>query len=135
VDPDRDLAGAVRAARELLGQGYSVVWFPEGRRSLDGRLQEFQAGVGVLLQQTAAKTVPVAISGTFEAWPRQRRWPHRAPVAVAFGQPLDLRGASDPAAIRRLLERAVGDLLASMNKRSAVEKTHDDDRSHRRDVA
>jgi long-chain acyl-CoA synthetase len=135
VDPDRDLAGAVRAARELLRQGYSVVWFPEGRRSLDGRLQEFQAGVGVLLQQTAAKTVPVAISGTFEAWPRQRRWPHRAPVAVAFGQPLDLRGSSEPAAIRRLLERAVGDLLASMNKGGSVEKTHDDDRSHRRDVA
>src|SRR5690606_13938281 len=39
VDPDRDLAGAVETARTLLSDGHSVVWFPEGRRSPDGKLE------------------------------------------------------------------------------------------------
>jgi long-chain acyl-CoA synthetase len=74
IDPDRDLAGAVRTAQGLLQRGYSVVWFPEGRRSPSGELQAFQAGVGVLLQAGAVTVVPTAIRGTFAAWPK-RRWP------------------------------------------------------------
>jgi long-chain acyl-CoA synthetase len=113
VDADRDLATAVRTARELLEQGHSVVWFPEGRRSPDGQLQEFQPGVGVLLQGTATTVIPAAITGTFAAWPKHRRWPRRARVEIAFGEELALGGAREPAAIRTLLEQAVRDLLSS----------------------
>jgi long-chain acyl-CoA synthetase len=135
VDADRDLAAAVRTARGLLEQGHTVVWFPEGRRSPDGRLQEFQPGVGVLLNDTSASVIPAAITGTFAAWPRDRRWPRRAHVEVAFGTPLELRESREPASVRRAIERAVGDLLTSMRSSDSVEKPHDDERSHRPDVA
>jgi long-chain acyl-CoA synthetase len=124
VDADRDLAAAVRTAHELLEQGHSVVWFPEGRRSPDGRLQSFQPGVGAVLQGTAAAVVPCAITGTFAAWPRHRRWPRLARVEVAFGEPLDIDAAQAPAAVAGLLESAVGDLLESGGgERSKVEKS------------
>ena len=79
VDPDRDLAAAVRTARELLDRGYDVVWFPEGRRSPTGELQKFEGGVGVLAKGLAAAVVPAAIDGTFEAWPKHRQSAGRAP--------------------------------------------------------
>jgi RimJ/RimL family protein N-acetyltransferase len=87
VDPDRDLAGAIRIARSLLQQGYSIVWFPEGRRSPTGTLESFQGGVGLLLEDAHVPAVPTAIFGTFEAWPKHARRPRRYRLAVAFGKP------------------------------------------------
>jgi long-chain acyl-CoA synthetase len=116
VDPDRDLAGAIRTARELLRRGHSVVWFPEGRRSPTGRLESFQSGIGLLLQDGTATAVPAAIRGAFDAWPKHRRWPRPHPVDVAFGEPLahappDLPG-EDAERWRVGLEDAVRALLA-----------------------
>ena len=112
VDPDRDLAAAVHTARELLDQGYDVVWFPEGRRSPTGELQMFEGGVGVLAKDTAAAVVPAAIGGTFAAWPKHRRWPRLGRVRVAFGAPVDVAGSERPSEIRVSLESAVRRLLA-----------------------
>jgi long-chain acyl-CoA synthetase len=114
VDPDRDLAGAVRTARDLLARGYDVVWFPEGKRSPTGALQEFEGGVGVLIEGIAAAVVPVAIDGTFAAWPKHRRWPRPARVRVAFGNPLELASGRQPEQIRSALESAVRRLLAEL---------------------
>jgi long-chain acyl-CoA synthetase len=114
VDADRDLAAAVRTARQLLDQGYDVVWFPEGRRSPTGELQGFQSGVGVLAAGIAAAIVPAAIDGTFAAWPKHRRWPRATRVRVAFGVPLDTAGTQQPAELRTSLERAVRRLLAEL---------------------
>jgi long-chain acyl-CoA synthetase len=114
VDPDRDLAAAVRTARELLAQGYDVVWFPEGRRSPTGELQELAPGVGVLVHGIAAAVVPVAIAGSFDAWPVHRPWPRPARVRVAFGEPLDGAGALQPGAVRTRLEHAMRGLLAAL---------------------
>jgi 1-acyl-sn-glycerol-3-phosphate acyltransferase len=49
----------------------------------------FLPGIGVLLQKTPVPVVPVSIQGTFEAWPRQHRFPYPHPVIVRFGHPLD----------------------------------------------
>jgi long-chain acyl-CoA synthetase len=114
VDPDRDLAAAVRTARELLARGYDVVWFPEGQRSPTGELQQFQGGVGVLIEGIDAAVVPVAIDGTFAAWPKHRRWPRPARVRVTFGEPLELASGRQPAQVRSALEGAVRRLLAAL---------------------
>jgi long-chain acyl-CoA synthetase len=117
VDPDRDLAAALRTARDLLRQGYSIVWFPEGRRSPTGELGPFYGGIGQLVLETEARVVPTAIGGTFAAWPKQRRLPRIRPVSVTFGEPLRLRdSAADGRAAARIsstLERAVRTLLST----------------------
>jgi long-chain acyl-CoA synthetase len=119
IDPDRDLAGAIRTARALLEQGYSVVWFPEGRRSPTGELEPFQAGVGLLLQSSAAVAVPAAIRGTFEAWPKHRRWPRPHALGVAFGEPIGTVAAAGDSSrgsaqhVRAALEGSVRTLLAA----------------------
>lgn len=118
VDPDRDLAGAIRTARELLARGHDVVWFPEGRRSPTGQLQPFEGGVGVIARGAGVAVVPAAIDGTFAAWPKHRRWPRLKRVRVAFGTPLYITD-EQPAEIRASLEDAVRRLLADLGTPAA----------------
>jgi long-chain acyl-CoA synthetase len=116
VDPDRDLAAAIETARSLLRRGYSVVWFPEGRRSPTGELGPFLHGIGRVVLHSNADAVPVAIRGTFDAWPKQRLLPRLNRVSVTFGEPLCFfeQDADGRAAVRisEDLENSVRALLS-----------------------
>ena len=61
----RDAAKAsVEAAADALRSGLHIVVYPEGTRSLDGRLSTFKKGPFFLAQETQAPIVPIALSGT-----------------------------------------------------------------------
>jgi 1-acyl-sn-glycerol-3-phosphate acyltransferase len=61
----RDAAKAsVEAAAKALRSGLDMLVFPEGTRSIDGRLASFKKGPFFLAQETGAPIVPIAISGT-----------------------------------------------------------------------
>jgi 1-acyl-sn-glycerol-3-phosphate acyltransferase len=55
---------SVLAAGEALRSGLHILVYPEGTRSLDGRLSTFKKGPFYLAQETQAPIIPVAISGT-----------------------------------------------------------------------
>jgi len=85
ANPERSaLMGIIRVLR---GGGAALI-FPEGSRSTDGELQTAQPGVGMIIAKTGAPVVPVAISGTYEAFSRDRFFPRRHPVVVRVGEPL-----------------------------------------------
>lgn len=61
----RDAAQAsVIAAGEALKSGLNILVFPEGTRSVDGRLSMFKKGPFFLAMETQAPIVPIALSGT-----------------------------------------------------------------------
>jgi 1-acyl-sn-glycerol-3-phosphate acyltransferase len=61
----RDAAQAsVEAAAEALRSGLHILVYPEGTRSLDGRLSTFKKGPFFLAQETQAPIIPIALSGT-----------------------------------------------------------------------
>lgn len=61
----RDAAQAsVEAAMDALRSGLNILVYPEGTRSVDGRLSAFKKGPFFLAQQTEAPVVPIALSGT-----------------------------------------------------------------------
>ncbi len=86
---ERVPASAIETASCVLSRGDVQVWFPEGWRSPDGRLQHFLPGVGTLVAKTRAPAIPVYISGTFRAMPRTRRWPKLRAIRVVIGSLLD----------------------------------------------
>jgi 1-acyl-sn-glycerol-3-phosphate acyltransferase len=61
----RDAAQAsVEAAADALRSGLHILVYPEGTRSLDGRLSNFKKGPFFLAKETQAPIVPIALSGT-----------------------------------------------------------------------
>jgi len=91
VDPERGAASSLAFGAIVLRRGQSLVWFPEGRRSDDGRLQPFKSGLGMILERVPVPVIPVRIEGSFEALPRGRIVPRPRRVTVRFGRPLDPR--------------------------------------------
>jgi 1-acyl-sn-glycerol-3-phosphate acyltransferase len=72
----------------LIQRGKVVVIFPEGSRSLDGRLGGAKPGLGMIVAQTGCPVVPAYLKGTFEVLPSEAKWPRFHPVTVRFGEPL-----------------------------------------------
>jgi len=83
--------GALRTAALLLEEGKALLVFPEGTRSLDGRLGRGKPGVGMLAITSGAPVVPAYVSGTLEALPKGAAWPRRSQVSVSFGPALHFK--------------------------------------------
>ena len=72
----------------LIKAGKVVVIFPEGGRSLDGRLRHPKSGLGMIVAQTGCQVVPAYLKGTFDVLPAGAKRPRFHPVSVSFGSPL-----------------------------------------------
>jgi long-chain acyl-CoA synthetase len=106
--PDAAIAAAVR----VLDAGYTAIWFPEGWRSPDGKIQRFLPGIGQVSLRTDAPIVPTFIAGTFDAWPRGRRIPKFVPLTVTFGGACDMDSLRSSGSGRTEQERIANALQA-----------------------
>jgi long-chain acyl-CoA synthetase len=123
VDPERGAGSSLALAAAVLRRGDCLIWFPEGERSPTGELLPFRPGIGLLLARFPRPIVPAYIHGTFEAWPRGRRWIRPAPVTVTFGAPLEPRhlvppGVPPEEAARRIV-RALQTAVADLRRRGS----------------
>jgi 1-acyl-sn-glycerol-3-phosphate acyltransferase len=79
---------ALAHLRERLVRGNcGFIVFPEGTRTRDGRMQSFKPGIGMLVAGTEIPVIPCALSGTFEAWPPEARWPRPGSIQVTIHKP------------------------------------------------
>jgi len=103
-------SGGFREALYFMGRladkDLSILLFPEGRRSQDGRLLPFQQGLGIMVKELYVPVVPVKISGMENVFPRGTGWPKRGKVTVVFGKPLYFTQES-PAEIVEIARAAV----------------------------
>ena len=113
IDRSRGAKGAVDKARELLGDRWSIVVFPEGTRSQDGHLQRFRHGAARLALETGAGLAPIAIVGAFQAMPKGRIWPRsgRPPVTLRYGTPFWPREGETHQDLSRRMSAAVAELF------------------------
>lgn len=69
---DRDSVEQMMAACEhTLAEGNSIMMFPEGTRSMDGRLKAFKHGAFTLAQRMRAPILPIIVEGTAQALPKR----------------------------------------------------------------
>ena len=88
IEAKQSLFASIALAVSVLKAGSSLVWFPEGRRTLDGKLLPFKQGIGLLLAKSDVLVVPVYLDGTRDALPPGAFFPRFHRIRVIFGEPI-----------------------------------------------
>ena len=96
----------LRYIGDVTAGGYSILIFPEGKRTQAGEINEFRPGVGMIAARLDVPVVPVRLEGLDKILHPSARWPSRGPVRVAFGPPMRLTG-DDYGALAKQIESVV----------------------------
>jgi long-chain acyl-CoA synthetase len=97
----------------VLDMGWSVLIFPEGRVTTDGRISKFESGIGIIASDMKIPVVPIRVRGLFNIlrngilpWGHRPRWPV---VKVSYGELLKFKD-KDYREITSVIEREVKSL-------------------------
>ncbi len=94
-------------AGNLTDRGWSVLIFPEGRTTEDGKIAPFRAGIGLLAQKLNIPVVPMRLDGLLELRQANRILARPGQVKVTIGEPVSFTAEQDATEIAQELERRV----------------------------
>ena len=97
-------------AGESVDRGYSILVFPEGRHTTDGKMHPFRAGVGLLANNLSIPIVPMRISGLFELKQAGKKFARPWQIQVKIGPPVQFPRDSDPQWVAGELQKKVEQL-------------------------
>ena len=114
VDRSRPEAAkqVISDALARLGEGIGILFFPEGTRSLDGRLQTFKKGAFRTAIDTGLPVLPVSVIGAHEVLPAKtlKLFPGR--IRLVVHPPIESAGADVNELMRRSREAVASALPA-----------------------
>ena len=107
-------------ARGILQGGTSVVVFPEGARTWDGRIRRFKRGAFQLADELQLPLLPVTINGSFQVLPRSRGFGFVTwhPLTMTIHPPVRMQG-SGPEAEREMMERTAAIIQSALESNSS----------------
>jgi len=95
----------------LANPGNILIVFPEGTRSMTGKVGKFKAGIGMLLAGGEVPVLPCYLAGAFRAWPKGNFLPWPAKLRLTIGAPRNYAtapaGKESACAIAAELQEAV----------------------------
>lgn len=94
---------------KALDGGYNIMIFPEGHRS-GGVLDHFRPGIGLLVQESDADLVPVALRGLGEL-KQTNRWFRSGKLTIRVGESIRIDGSLSAEEITAVLENALRKML------------------------
>jgi long-chain acyl-CoA synthetase len=97
-------------AGEAVDRGYSILVFPEGRHTTDGKLCPFRAGIGLLVENLAIPVLPMRIDGLFEYKKAGKKFAPPWKISVRIGSPVKFAAGMNAAAIAADLQEKVRNL-------------------------
>ena len=104
----KSLSACLATCRQFMQQtGGSLILYPEGSRSQDGKVQGFKSGAALFAIELDVLVVPAYIEGTHHILPKGQFVPRRGPVTVRFGKPIELAGLQSGELPRERRRRAV----------------------------
>lgn len=75
MDLNKDLKESIQKMAELLKSNKNLIIFPEGTRTLNGKLGDFKKTFAILSRELNVPVIPVSIQGAFEALPKGALFP------------------------------------------------------------
>jgi long-chain acyl-CoA synthetase len=93
-------------AGESVDRGYSILVFPEGRHSTDGKMLPFRTGIGLLANNLQVPIVPMRVDGLFEVKQAGKKFARFGQIKVKIGAPVKLE-EHDPEKIAKELHKIV----------------------------
>ncbi|MBZ5684886.1 MAG: AMP-binding protein [Acidobacteriia bacterium] len=97
-------------AGEAVDRGYSILVFPEGRHTTDGKLCPFRAGIGLLAENLGIPVLPMRIDGLFEYKKAGKKFAPPWKISVRIGTPTQFPAEMNAAAIAAELQERVAAL-------------------------
>lgn len=114
IDAAVNLVQAMQIGAVGLRRGMVLLVFPEGTRTIDGRIAEFKKGSAILACELGVPIVPVGLKGAYEMWPRGGSFKLHE-VIIRFGAPIDpgkFASFPDPyTEVTNVLKQAVEELI------------------------
>jgi long-chain acyl-CoA synthetase len=96
----------LRYIGDLFAEGFSLLIFPEGKRTDKGEINRFLPGVGMIASRLDVPVVPVRLDGLDRVLHQTWKFPQRGPARVTFLPPMSLKG-NDYARIAVDVEEAI----------------------------
>lgn len=116
-DPRKAVQSIIKAA-ERIRNGASVVIFPEGTRSIDGKLQPFKRGGFNLALRSGCDIVPVTISDSYRIVPKGSLKINKGSFGIHIGKPISAKGY-DKRNVTQLMELVRDAMLSQMHDGSS----------------
>lgn len=119
---DRRVEGAAHlpALASLLEDRWSLLLYPEGRRSRSGCMGPMAPGAALLSIRTGAAIVPMFISGTERVLGPGVAWPRHAPVHIRAGAPMTALPGEHADALMRRVRAAIEGLAEQHAQRASM---------------
>jgi long-chain acyl-CoA synthetase len=106
-----------RFAGDLADRGWSILVFPEGDLTPDGKVQPFRAGIGLLASNLKLPVVPMRVDGAYEIREARSMFNRPGRVRVHIGKPVEFPAGSDAQDIARVLEQCVAEMGVDQEKK------------------
>jgi long-chain acyl-CoA synthetase len=97
-------------AGESVDRGDSILVFPEGHHTTDGRIRPFRSGIGLLVNNLKIPVVPMRIDGLFDVKRAGRRMARPYQIQVKIGEPVTFSKETAPEQIAAELQAKVEQL-------------------------
>jgi len=114
-DDPRKALKSMQVAAERIRNGASVLIFPEGTRSEDGRLQSFKPGGFHLAIRSGCDIVPVAITGSRDIVPKGSLRIRKGTIRVVVGREIPLKGQTKKN-MGQVMERVRNAMAAQLSR-------------------
>jgi 1-acyl-sn-glycerol-3-phosphate acyltransferase len=105
--------GAVKEVIRRLQEGNVLNIYPEGSRTQTGELAPLEKGVALIIRRAGVPVVPIAIEGSYAAWPKDRKLFHAHPIRLKYGKPINFDGKRSDE-ILQTLESRLKEMIAEL---------------------
>lgn len=118
IDRSKGWEKALKTAVSYLKKGEVIVMYPEGTRTLTGKIQKGKTGVARLALWAKVPIVPLGIIGTFKILPKGKMIPKLGKATFKFGKPMYFSKYYDKPVTKNMLRVITNSIMREIAKLS-----------------